>query len=947
VIIIFTAFCPIPNNNEKIIIGDNSGKLYIGELKKLSEIDIKGQKYQSILKAFEEFYSFESIGKIFNININREENRYPVIRNLIRLSDTEIIGHSDYGDIFLIDCKNDNLDIKIIRESYFNSNNRMYQIASVNPYNFITSGNWGYFWIYNRTTDDIWDGVKKSIQNHAHFALDAYSENSYFTNNYKGKTRIIDLYGNEIAELYGFDSNLQNIAFSDDLICAVDYNGNSLFYSKSSFDENRYIKLQTIDCDQSKVYPHVIFHKKYFYTVFPNSLWRFDPELENIQKIPLLCRDINIIKDNVVILTTDDLVIVNPISFTTPEDYIKYNYIIAGIIGYTDTGKSTFCYKMIYGEYKDDLGTTSGTLTWCLEFDNGDKIFIKDIPGQHDEIEFYFPKLKNCDLIFAMCKKKDSIKPWKDTIDMCEKLRDDYNIEHFIFLRSKSDDNEKAPIDAIKDYLEKKSFNKDILFDVSAKDENGGIEKIIKLLQKDIYWNKKKISSENKIKTKIISAIGEARDARLDKMKLEFFKLPGFEDLNQNILEKFIQKNADEGNIYYIPNTKEIIFDTEKMGKVESYILNLFSISEGHINDEFILTKLKVKFSEIEYEELKYYYDQFINYLKDEEKILEILPKTFIIKNQLKDELNIPKNLLCTEIKIDKSIQIMEIITLFENPSVKLECVAKKGFKFTDKADGIIYIEFPQLSDFIINTSVSLIRIYINNSEIIENFFERLYEKLREQGLEELPKILDFKKRSDDDLENLYYVFNFPEESPVIDFKKELIYEKGKGKILKKIQKELLKDLIALGNSSYLYNNSAYLVIGLEEKNGNYENIINIENQSILFQKIAYLCRKYLNPCFNISHISVNINELYKLVNSGKIVKNIPFTSLQKKSSCQEKIMILHITREPKECLELNETVFWKSKKVIKKILKGMSWIRIGSHTFEISNEERKKLFTI
>ena len=63
--------------------------------------------------------------------------------------------------------------------------------------------------------------------------------------------------------------------------------------------------------------------------------------------------------------------------------------------------------------------------------------------------------------------------------------------------------------------------------------------------------------------------------------------------------------------------------------------------------------------------------------------------------------------------------------------------------------------------------------------------------------------------------------------------------------------------------------------------------------------------------------------------------------------ACQEKIMILHITRTPKECLELNESISWESKKGIKKIRKGTSWIRIGSHTFEISNEERKKLFLV
>ena len=57
--------------------------------------------------------------------------------------------------------------------------------------------------------------------------------------------------------------------------------------------------------------------------------------------------------------------------------------------------------------------------------------------------------------------------------------------------------------------------------------------------------------------------------------------------------------------------------------------------------------------------------------------------------------------------------------------------------------------------------------------------------------------------------------------------------------------------------------------------------------------------------------------------------------------------MIIHIIREPKECLELKKKISWLSTKGIKSISKGTSWIRIGSHTFDILNEERKKLFTI
>ena len=153
--------------------------------------------------------------------------------------------------------------------------------------------------------------------------------------------------------------------------------------------------------------------------------------------------------------------------------------------------------------------------------------------------------------------------------------------------------------------------------------------------------------------------------------------------------------------------------------------------------------------------------------------------------------------------------------------------------------------------------------------------------------------------------------------------------------------------LEALGNSSYIYDNTAYLIFGLEEMNGDFISIREIKNHSVLFQQITFLCRKFISPCFNISPISLSINEIFNLVNSGKIVKKIPFTPIQTDVSCTEKIMVIQITREPKECLELNQSISWLSNKGVKTIPKGKSWIRIGCHTFDILNEERKKLFII
>jgi len=945
VIVIFTSFCSVPNDKKKIIIGDNSGKLYIGTLKIIIDFEDSTSK-QSILDTYEEIYSFRSIGTFYDFSM-KPQDRYPVIRNLIQLSDTEIVGHSDYGDVFILNFEHNGIDVQILEIGDFNRKKRMHQIASINPNNFLTCGNYGNFWVYNRNDDGSWTFDNLIFNEDAHYALDVFNKDSYIVNNYYGKTSIIDESCKKKAGLFGFNSNLQKIIVHNELIAAVDYNGNSHLYSKSSSNANNYIKLQTIDCDETKVFPRLLYHNEHFYAAFPNKFWKFDLELEKIQNFDLKCKDIIQLNEDILVLTKDEIVTINPNSLIIPENYINYNYLKIGIIGYTDTGKSTFCYKMIYDDYKDDLGTTSGTLTWCLELDDGNKIFIKDIPGQHDEIEFYFPKLKDCDLILAMCKIKDSIKPWKETIEMCDTLRTKYNIEHFIFLRSQSDEKEKAPKSAIEQLLERNNFDKNMLIDVSAK-ESIGISEIIEKLSSSIFWEKKRISTENKIKTKLIYAIGEARDSKTEKINLDSFALPGYSGLNKSILENLINKVADEDNIYYIPSTKDIILNTENMGLVQSFILEgIFSISDGLINKNVVMAKLYRNFGAIDKEDLQFYYEDFINYLLNEGEILELLPDVFIIRKYLKHELEVPADLLCTEIRVKIPIPIFEIISIFESSGGSLEEVSQNAFKFSYRDGGVIYIIIPEIDQFDINTKSNYFMIYLKTSDKIEGIFHELYDLFRTYELTDLPRILDFEKKSDDDLENLYYLFNYPDETPVIDFKREISFERKKNNVYKKIHKEILKDVIALGNSSYLYDNSAYLVIGIEENNGTYKKIQDVHNRSTIIQQIVFLCRRFINHVYNITPITIKVNKIYNMIQEKKIKKQIPFTQEQKKSTCEDKILILNIKRNKKECLELNETISWKSKKGIKKIRKGTSWIRLGPHTFEISNQERKKLFQI
>ena len=136
----------------------------------------------------------------------------------------------------------------------------MYQISSLHSNQFVTCGNYGSFWFFNRRKEGSW--VSKSINfptQHAHFALEVYNKylKHYIVNNYVGTTNLMDDSGSIVTNLDIYDSNLQNLIIQEDLIVAVDYSGNAHLYSKDVSSKYTYRKVQTIDCDsKTKIYPH-------------------------------------------------------------------------------------------------------------------------------------------------------------------------------------------------------------------------------------------------------------------------------------------------------------------------------------------------------------------------------------------------------------------------------------------------------------------------------------------------------------------------------------------------------------------------------------------------------------------------------------------------------------------------------------------------------------------
>ncbi len=150
---------------------------------------------------------------------------------------------------------------------------------------------------------------------------------------------------------------------------------------------------------------------------------------------------------------------------------------------------------------------------------------------------------------------------------------------------------------------------------------------------------------------------------------------------------------------------------------------------------------------------------------------------------------------------------------------------------------------------------------------------------------------------------------------------------------------EMTKDIIALVNSSEENNNTAYAIIGIVEKNQKFVSVENVEKIDIIEQKIVHCIIHNTNRKINLQIRKIRIYELYQWQQNNEITDEIVFTEEQKKLESKEQILVIQLKREPRVVYEL--------AKKTGPYEKGRSWKRIGSHTDELTQDDREKLMKI
>ena len=414
-------------------------------------------------------------------------------------------------------------------------------------------------------------------------------------------------------------------------------------------------------------------------------------------------------------------------------------------------------------------------------------------------------------------------------------------------------------------------------------------------------------------------------------------------------LEKIILSYYEQGYIDYVKNEQLILINHERYTQIQSLVANVIVQNNGYASKQQIYQEVRKEPIDSKFIRniLNYYRDNKIGAIfKESDPNKEI----FIFPRKLREETiidenfipNMPKNYTLIDYRNFK-LDMEKIISFLSDFNLTLEEISKDEILLSRDGSNSTALLFIKVNKSTNDQDVLRCSFGINKKdkidkdiedELITFFWDILKNNIADFSILEHDSIAIESSESDRDV--LIKILNYSCERPYLDFKKIV-------KLNNKAQKaEFIKDTIALTNMSFLNKNISYLIIGIEEKNCKIKAFEGVEDFDVLKQQVSQLIETNIDFAPNIEPIPFKIYDLFKWQQNNEISEDIIFNDLHQNDSNQEKILLLKLHRIPNRVCDLKEDFNFQNKNGSPdKYDRGISWMRIGSHTYKINEHHR------
>jgi len=418
----------------------------------------------------------------------------------------------------------------------------------------------------------------------------------------------------------------------------------------------------------------------------------------NQTKIINIKSSIKIISENddVYILTLNGLYHFKKKDIEIDDELIKYRFVKIGLLGTSQTGKTTFC-NWVSHDAVEKMPSTFGKKIWRWDLDDNKKIIFHDHGGQETVMETFLPTLKDTDVILFFFKKIQ-----KETFFRAKELYDKIKYDlpetiktYFVQTFIDQDLNDLLGIP-----LEKMIKDKEIPYIINVSPlEKIGLKEFEDAVLNEIKWDETKLIIETPYIQEIENLIIEITKTGYPSYDFYRFKSMLEEKIGYPItihhLEFLLSEYTNQGIIEYYPKViKEIIFNDTILNELRTNVPNYINANNGFININDLISYFGKKNYIAILDEM---YKKFKLSIHDGDK--RIFP-VFLSDNELELEKIYIDNLSLSEkntLKIGyKRIDLYNLIQFFSD--VRLQChrINKREGLFKWDVNAYIYYRFDE-----------------------------------------------------------------------------------------------------------------------------------------------------------------------------------------------------------------------------------------------------------
>ncbi|MHA1723367.1 MAG: RNA-binding domain-containing protein [Promethearchaeota archaeon] len=930
-------------SNDEILIGTTKGKVIKRKLKPIEDI-----------KNLEQTLDNDFIG-LLDDNSEVILTFSGVIRSIQKISKTKCIILSSFGGIQIYDLISK--DFEIINIERNEKHSKAWRLLVLDEFNFVTVGNYGQIIHW-----DIKDTVNKNCiyrDRHAFFCLDWYDRDAkiFFMNNYIGTCYLWKFENNEIIELNKsfLEGNIQKIEILDDYLLAITYSGKICAYLKNNATHRKVFEFNIRPSTGNWIYYSNL--KNQIIAGTDDNLIYIDGNFQGVKELNISAKQIIEYYDIILILTNDNLVLPNYNKASPPITLRNYKYKKIGLVGDSQVGKTSFCKYLEQGD-GSSIQSSFGIHVWSIPFSNsidGDGIFENlerrilyfDLAGQKGEHFTYFPKIYNSDIILLFFQ---AIKPetFDQAINYYKELKEECPNAKFYFIQTFSEQRSRVRKDTISREFSALGLNiKEHLIELSSTTGKGYDIYQSKVLD-TLEWNSAPAVFRLPIFDDFEAIIHDFyKNRTFDRLELN--ELKALISLDEKRLNLVAKSYYEQGYFDYIEDEKLILINNQEYAQIQSDIANLIAQNNGYANKNYIYESLDP--------DKKYitYITNILNYYRDN-KVIAIFKEddsnkeTFIFPKKLKEDITINQDILPLLPRnhynfeyTNFEVKIEELLNFFNEYPLNLKLLSKKELILIgDQPNNPVVVDCKynrEFSDSCKSLSLGVKKVAPEDYKMEREILNKIHIYLKDHisDLSFKGEISFLVEDLQDDENVLKKILNNPHERPYFDFKRELDLTNNEN-IMK-----FLKNVIALSNMAFLNFNIAFLIIGIEEENGNIIKLHDVSEIGNLEQQISQKIREYLFNHPNYEIINIKISDLYKWQCNGEIPDTIPFTTNQKSNECNEKIVIVKLKKIPRKVCEIKKEISFTNKRGKTVIYKeGDSWMRIGSHTYRITENYRE-----